>query len=187
MSNSKTLADRIHGDLFIVRVPVIAVHNDEFLDGYGLFVNDSVDKMSVVDHNAPVAVGKTVMELAEIYSNGFTIKLVNTDDLPVIYSLLSDYLYNVDRTLNSSPNAIGKKSNEEELLMLDSFGQEMFDINKKDVILKKTGPVLSEKEEMFEFMTSETDPNYDERDRYTRVMRQESRAVCISDLMKIDY
>ena len=118
--------------LFQVLVPKISLYTEDEVRIYG-FNYDIVDGKKVrADQYDLCNCMIPAAKILEIYSNGYTIRLVDKNKLNSLYKVLEGYLqykYNVG---NASIHRV--KYDETELRNLDNFINEMFGYNKASIV-----------------------------------------------------
>lgn len=126
----KTLED-INRAMFKVRVPVLATYTEYELDNFGIPLthdlnNDTSSINSVMDMTT---VYLPITRLIDIYSNGYTIMLIELDKLPFFYNTLSDYLYLIKNNINTGINR--KNIMDDRVDFINNFAKEVYENNKR--------------------------------------------------------
>ena len=121
-----------HNILFQVLVPKISLYTEDEIRYYGFNydVVDGVPKRGTQMElcNCMISAAK----MLEIYSNGYSIRLVDKNDLNLLYKVLEEYLQFKYNSNNMSINR--RKYDETELRQLDEFVNEMFGYNKVAIV-----------------------------------------------------
>jgi len=123
--------NKLTRQLFTVRVPLVATYSEDEIELYGLPVNivkgkkqDSMDNLTTV--MLPLE------SIIDIYKQGFFIRLVNKEDLNIIYSQLEDYINGIEHGGKRSINV--QEGDVDKLNDVDKFLTEMFDNNKPSLV-----------------------------------------------------
>lgn len=123
---------KFNNKLFQVLVPKISLYSHEEIRVYG-FNGQSIDSTVKRDNQNDLCNCMIpAVKMLEIYSNGYSIRLVNSSDLNSLYKVLEGYLqykYNVG---NMSIHKV--KYDEGELRSLDEFINEIFGYNKTSIV-----------------------------------------------------
>ena len=123
---------RFNNKLFQVLVPKISLYTPEEIRVYGFNCEVIDGKARKGDQNDLCNCMISAAKMLEIYSTGYTIRLVNSSDLNILYKVLEAYLqykYNIG---NASIHRV--KYDETELRTLDEFINEMFGYNKTSIV-----------------------------------------------------
>lgn len=136
------------GQLFLVRVPIVATYTDEEISLLGLPINvdhgfDYGSTGGRYDYNAYKELTTVMLPLTkivDIYCSGHKIAVVNQSDIPIIYEILEKYLMGVTTVKNYSLNHA--MIQEDRLDDIERFAQEMFGLN-KGVIAKSVYEQMS--------------------------------------------
>lgn len=120
--------------LFSARIPVMATYNSAEIELFGM-------PMDIVDgtrKKADVSQLTTVMinidRMIDIYSNGYSIQLVNHDDISKVYNILEEYLTSINQLISHSPNSM--RIQDERVNEIDKFAHEVFGLNRHTIIKK---------------------------------------------------
>ena len=130
----KNNADVIFHKLFLARVPILSTYSEEEIEitGIPMHQNNETDKRteSMLDTTTVMI---TINDMVEKYKNGFKISLVNYDDMSFVYNVIQDHLL---AWKNRRITSLNKTSSnvDEDLIFLDSFANEIFDIHKVKII-----------------------------------------------------
>lgn len=126
----KTLED-INRALFKVRVPVLATYTEYELDNFGIPLTHDLnnDKSSINSVMDMTTVYLPITRLIDIYSNGYTIMLIEIDKLPFFYNTLSDYLYLIKNNINVGINR--KNIMDDRVDYINNFAKEVYENNKR--------------------------------------------------------
>lgn len=123
---------RFNNKLFQVLVPKISLYTPEEIRVYGFNCEVIDGRARKSEQNDLCNCMISAAKMLEIYSTGYTIRLVNSSDLNILYKVLEAYLqykYNIG---NASIHRV--KYDETELRTLDEFINEMFGYNKTSIV-----------------------------------------------------
>ena len=179
----RDLTRKIEKETYLIRTPIIATMSDEDLSTVGVFVYDDEDEdYGKTNHNEFIVVGKTILQMSEIHSNGYPMYLINSEDSRIIYEILNEYIYNSNKQSSYSPNVIYNTSDTEVLTRLDNLAQDMFDINKEDVLPEDKGfqPFGYKNTEFMDKYKHKKNDGLD----YIRERYQPGKSINITDLLK---
>lgn len=130
----KALPDK----LFAVRVPIICTYTPQELDIIGIPLTVDNDDGRVIDrkpYNNLTTCMLPLTKLVDIYDEGYPIYLVNSEDSVIVYEMLEEYLSGV--VYAQSVNMLNMERIEETRLeSIEKFANEMFGLNKGDIIKK---------------------------------------------------
>lgn len=98
------------------------------LRGESEFMPDVVNGEAVIDYLKKERVMATIYGLVELYENGNTIRVVKTDDIINIYTLIYTHFKNIDNLSSGSIHPI--KINTDGLKILAMLAEEVFENNK---------------------------------------------------------
>ena len=123
---------KFNNKLFQVLVPKIALYTPEEIRVYG-FNGQSMDSVAKRDNQYDLSNCMIpAVKMLEIYSNGYSIRLVNSSDLNSLYKVLEGYLQYKYNVSNMSIHRV--KYDESELRSLDEFINEIFGYNKTSIV-----------------------------------------------------
>lgn len=126
--------------LFLIRVPAICTYDEAELDLFGRPVDiDSSGKKYKDIHNNLVTVMLPLDRIINIYASGYSIALVNKEDVTILYNMLEKYLRGIVNAERYSPNF--RCIEEDRLPDIEKFANEMFDLNKGTIV----GEVISKR------------------------------------------
>ena len=130
----KTIED-INRALFKVRVPVLATYTEYELDNFGIPLTHDLnnDKTSINSVMDMTTVYLPITRLIDIYSNGYTIMLLELDKLAFFYNTLSDYLYVIKNNINTGINH--RNIMDSRIDYINNFAKEVYDNNKRSIDL----------------------------------------------------
>jgi hypothetical protein len=178
---------KINNETYIVKVPIVAAMSEYDMEYVGLITNETKDGSTTVNANEFTVVGKTIYEMAMIHSNGFPIYLVNPDDKRFIYDILDAYVHNANQRSAYSPNVVYNTSKEEDLIMLDRFASEIYDIHKEGFYkqdkenMKNENNLMSKGQNLF--MDKFKYRNEDDESALIRQSYRPNQAINITDLL----
>lgn len=122
--------------LFLVRVPIICTYSQAELDLVGVPMTLDTNSGEFRDRKAYNNLTTCMLKLTkiiDIYCQGYPIYVVKHEDTLEIFNLLEDYLAGVVSTQSTyvlnTPTVI-----EERLPDIEKFAQEMFGLNKGDIV-----------------------------------------------------
>ena len=92
------------------------------------FMPDVVNGESIVDYSKKERVMATIYGLVELYENGNTIRVVKTDDIINIYTLIYTHFKNIDNLSSGSIHPL--RINTDGLKILAMLAEEVFENNK---------------------------------------------------------
>lgn len=132
--------DEMPNDSYLVVVPTIMTYTAAEIELIGIpaeMIDGVHNKKQYSETTKCVLPLKRILE---IYSYGFKISVVNSEDITTIYNVLSDYATRVTtnslRTLNREPIDVA------EIEMIDNFLAEVFDLNRHSIV-KNNAPSKS--------------------------------------------
>ena len=130
------MLDKYYGELspklYLCRVPIIATYNEEEAMIYGLPMdkqNNSYNKETYLEMtNCMININKMI----NLYMDGYPISVINPQDSKEIFDYLDKYLNthvnNIQRSINQP------LKNDERLMEIDKFLNEMFSFNKQTIV-----------------------------------------------------
>lgn len=126
---------KLPSKLYKVEIPVIATYTEEEMALYGMPMSVVNNSKFERDYNARVVVMLNIDRMIDIYALGFPIRLINSDEVTEIYNILDNYVNDrhEDMTTLNRPHY-----NDERMTIIDRFAQEMFGINKINIVNKET-------------------------------------------------
>lgn len=128
---SNKIISSVKQTMFKVSVPIMATYSEEEIDVYGIPLthNLETDKTNITDVMNMTTVYLTINRLIDIYSNGYPIRLIELDKLPLFYNTLADYAYLIKNNVSTGINH--KRLLDDRLDMINSFANEVYNNNKK--------------------------------------------------------
>ncbi len=127
-----TLHNALPNKLYRVRVPEIATYTEAEMEilGVPLTVIDGSDRKH--HYKETVTVMLPLTKLVDIYTSGYSIEILNRDDITEIYNILERYLNDSLEAANYSPNraAVIEDRHEE----IEKMLEEMFGYNRKTIV-----------------------------------------------------
>lgn len=127
-----TLHNALPNKLYRVRVPEIATYSDAEIEilGLPLTIMNGDDRKH--HYKETVSVMLPLTRLVDIYTSGYSIEIIDRNDITEIYNTLERYLNNSLETANYSPNraAVIEDRHEE----IEKMLEEMFGYNRKTIV-----------------------------------------------------
>jgi len=123
--------NKLPDTLFRVRVPIMCTYSDEELAVLGLPLQEtSSGKLEYVDEDM-VAVMLPLTRIIDIYSMGAPIRLIDADEIAIIYRSLSEYISEAN---SITPELNAPMHNDNRDIDIDRFASEVFNLNKSDIV-----------------------------------------------------
>lgn len=119
--------------LYKVRVPLIATYSEEEMELFGIPM-DEIDGIAKDTSEAMTTVMINLDTMIDIYSAGFPIKLVNNNEIDILFKSLEQYLSGSSHEEKHSLNRL--EVIDDRLDEIDKFAQEMFGYNKATIVKK---------------------------------------------------
>lgn len=115
-------------ELFLIEVDALAGMQ---LRGNYEYMPDVVNGETIVDYSKKERIMATIYGLVELYENGNNIRVVKTDDIINIYTLIYTHFKNIDNLSSNSIHPL--KIDTEGLKILAMFAEEIFENNKSSL------------------------------------------------------
>lgn len=112
-------------ELFAIEVDALA--GMQLRDNYE-YMPDVVNGEAIIDYSKKERIMATIYGLVKLYTNGNNIRVVKTDDVINIYTLIYTHFKNIDNLTNSSIHPIQVKT--DGLKVLAMLAEEIFENNK---------------------------------------------------------
>jgi len=162
-------ADVIFNKLYDAYVPIISTYSEDELDIVGVPLN-IIDDERHNSFNEKVLVKITIVDMIEKFNKGFAVSVAKQSDVEQIYDVIQKHLiawrdYGV-KSLNQASLP------RDDLILMDKFANEIFNINKRTIIQKDISKPKSFSNDfrslmMSEIVVNKTEPEieYDEIER----------------------
>ena len=139
--------EKLNKKLILVRVPQVALYSEEELKLLGIpidVIDGKEDKKSVTQYTTVML---PLSKILDIYSNGFTIRIVNSDEIPAIAEFLTEVLSLLEYSLNVSDTELKDK--------IKMFLDGVIELNKDYIVNKINEQINDDGLEDDLFMSSE--------------------------------